>query len=233
MNLWMQFSKLEGGITMENELNASEFLFRDLVYTKEFEGILTSITHCYNKLRNKNKQIPLNDENGIRDILLIDYLKNPIIKKELNLSDYLFDRETSETNSIGRVDIRVMPVNPFVSDEAYYILECKRLDNKARRGSSGLNSKYIEYGIQRFTSGFYSSFYKTNAMIGFVIESIEIHDNVNDINYILENNFKHIPTNTLITKECFIENFEFHYCSNHQTENGLPLKLYHLMFDFS
>lgn len=228
MNLWMQFSKLTGEIILKNELNAAEFLFKDLVYIKEFESILANITSCYFRLRNEKKKVPLNDENGIRDILLIDY-----IRKEPNLSDFLFDKEITETVSSGRTDIRVLPINPLRSYEAYYILEYKRLDNKARRGSSGLNSKYIKDGIQRFTSGYYSSFYKTNAMIGFVVTSIDINKNVNDINYLLENNFKHISTNSLISKESFIKNYEFHYSSCHQTKKGLSIKLYHLMFDFS
>jgi hypothetical protein len=232
MNSWMLFSKPAGGIIVENKLNASVFRFCDSVYTKEFELILSNITLCYLKLRSENKQVPLKKENGIRDLLLNDYLKNASIKSEFSLSDYLFDKETSEILTTGRVDIRIMPVNPFVSDEAYYIIECKRLDNKARRGTSGLNAKYIENGIQRFTSGFYSSYYKTNAMIAFVVESMNIHDNVDDINYLLENTFKHILTISLIRKENFIKNYEFHYSSSHQTKEGL-IKLYHLMFYFS
>lgn len=180
-----------------------------------------------------NKSIPINDENGIRDILLLGYLKNPVVKRELCLEDYLFDRETSENSSTGRVDIRIMPVNPFISDEAYYILECKRIDNKARRGVSGLNHKYINNGIQRFTTEFYSSYFKINAMVGFIVEPLDIHSNVEDINYLLENNFKDINTTDLLTKETFIENFDFHYSSSHKTEENQELKLYHLMFDFA
>lgn len=233
MNSWTLYSKQAGETTVANDLNASRFSYSDQCYTNTFETILSNITLCYLKLRNKNTQVPLNDENGIRDTLLNDYLKNTSIKNEFDLSDYLFDKETSESLTTGRVDIRIMPIkNNFVSDEAYYIIECKRLDNKARRGTSGLNAKYIEDGIQRFTSGFYSSFYKTNAMMGFVVESMDIHENIDDINYLLENNFRHISLISLITKENFIKNYEFHYSSRHQTEKGF-IKLYHLMFDFS
>lgn len=218
---------------MENKLNASSFIYKDEVCTGEFEIILSKITYCYKRIVASNKTIPLNDENGIRDIFLLDYLKNPKVKTELNLTNYLFDRETSEDNSTGRVDIRIMPVNPFVSDEAYYILECKRLDKKARKGTSGLNYKYIENGIVRFTTNFYSSYFKTNAMIGFVVEPIDIHANTEDINFLLENDFKKINTSLFITKENFIDDFEFHYSSNHLSHNSNKLKLYHLMFNFS
>lgn len=217
----------------ENKLDASEFVFKDKVCTHEFQTILSKVTSCYKKMITSNAPIPINDENGIRDIILLDYLKNPKVKRELSLEDYLFDRETSENCSNGRVDIRIMPINPFISDEAYYILECKRLNNKATRGVSGLNYKYIDNGIQRFTKGFYSSYYKVNAMIGFVVESLEVHSNIEDINYLLENNFKHINTTDLLTRESFIDSFEFHYSSGHATEGNQELKLYHLMFDFT
>lgn len=218
---------------MKNKLDASGFLFSDSVCSHEFEIILSKVTSCYKKIIASNKLIPLNDENGIRDILLLDYLKNPDIKRELNLTDYLFDRETSENCSSGRVDIRIIPVNPFISDDAYYILECKRLDNQARRGVSGLNYKYINNGIQRFTTGFYSSYYKKNAMIGFIVEPFDIQSNVEDINYLLKNNFNQINTSSLLTKERFIDNFEFHYSSNHLTKDNQDLRLYHLMFRFT
>ena len=233
MNLWMQFSKQIGGLIVENKLDPSEFLFKDEICTHEFECILSKLTDCYKMMIASNTQIPLNDENEIRNILLLDYLKNPDVKRDLNLNNYLFDRETSENCSSGRVDIRIMPVNPFISDDAYYILECKRLDKKARRGVSGLNYKYINNGIQRFITGKYTSHYKTNAMIGFVIDSLDIHSNVEDINYLLENDFKEINTNKSITKESFIDGFEFHYSSIHLTKDEQDLKLYHLMFDFA
>jgi hypothetical protein len=217
----------------ENKLDASEFEFKDKVCTHEFQTILSKVTTCYKKMIASNQSIPINDENGIRDILLLGYLKNPEVKRELSLEDYLFDRETSENISTGRVDIRIMPINPFISDEAYYILECKRLDNQARRGVSGLNYKYIDNGIQRFTTGFYSSYYKINTMVGFIVEPLDIHSNVEDINYLLKNNFKHINTTDLLTKENFIDNFDFHYGSSHMSEDNHEIKLYHLMFDFA
>lgn len=218
---------------MENKLDASSFIFKDEVCTREFEDILSKITYCYKRIVASNKPIPHNDENGIRNIFLLDYLKSSKIKKELDLTNYLFDREISEDKSTGRIDIRIMPVKPFVSDEAYYILECKRLNRKAQRGISGLNYKYIKNGISRFTTNFYSSYYKTNAMIGFVVEPIDIHDNIEDINFLLGNNFEKIITKSLITKENFIDDFEFHYSSKHLLDSSNELKLYHLMFDFS
>lgn len=212
---------------LENELDASNFRYNGEVYNREFELILSKITSCYFMLKKDKKEVPLNDENGIRDVLLLDY-----IQKEPSLLDYYFDRETSESESQGRIDIKIVPINPFVSYEAYFIIECKRLDNKARRGTSGLNYKYIHNGIQRFTNGFYSSFYKINAMIGFVTESLDIQNNIEDINYLLKNDSEQIDTTAILQKENFIDDFEFNYSSTHLTKDKQDLKLYHLMFSF-
>ena len=127
---------------LENELDASNFLYNSVVYTKEFEGILSKITTCYLQLRKDNIEVPLNDENGIRDILLNDYINNPVLKKAIALNYFVLP-EVPESKSTGRTDIRIFSPNTFLNQNAYYILECKRLDKKARRGTSGLNYKYI------------------------------------------------------------------------------------------
>ncbi|NOQ26949.1 MAG: hypothetical protein GQ564_16435 [Bacteroidales bacterium] len=218
---------------METELNASGYFFNDTIYNKEFEEILSKITLCYKLMKSNNENIPLNDENGIRDILLLKYLKNETIKKTTGIENYLFDRETSEDKSTGRVDIRIIPINPFINDEAYYIIECKRLDNRAKRGTSGLNAEYIKNGINRFVTEKYTSYFKTNAMIGFVVEQMDIHSNISDINFLLKSEFKNINIDSKVTKEYFIPEFEFHYSSKHTSNNKSKIKLYHLMFDFS
>jgi hypothetical protein len=69
-------------------------------------------------------------------------------------------------------------------------------------------------------------------MVGFVVDSLDIHSNVEDINYLLMNDFKQIDTTVLLTPENFIDNFEFHYSSIHLTNDKQDLKLYHLMFCF-
>ena len=215
----------------ENELDASNFLYSNEVYYKEFEDILSKITSCYFKLKEDAKHIPLKDENGIRDILVNDYINNPEIKKSIGLNYFVLP-EVPEINSTGRTDIRIFSPNTFYNQEEYYIIECKRLDNQARRGVSGLNYKYIANGIQRFTTSFYASYYKTNAMVGFVVDSLDIHENIEDINYLIENEFSQIITTDLIKKENFISHFDFHYSSFHLTEDKQKLKLYHLMFSF-
>lgn len=232
MDLWMQSSKQIGGLIVENKLDASEFLFKDEVCTHELEFILAKVTDCYKMMIISNKHIPLNDENGIRDILVNQYINDPEIKKAIGLNYFVLP-EVPESNSTGRTDIRIFSPNTFYNQNEYYIIECKRLDKKARRGSSGLNYQYIKNGIQRFTIDYYSSYFNLNAMIGFVVDSLDVHSNIEDINYLLKNDFKQIDTTVLLRKECFIENFEFHYSSVHLTKDNHDLKLYHLMFCFA
>jgi hypothetical protein len=216
---------------LENELDASNFLYNGEVYTKEFEGILSKITTCYLQLRKDNIEVPLNDENGIRDILVNNYINNPEIKKSIELNYFVLP-EVPESNSTGRTDIRIFSPNTFYNQDEYYIIECKRIDHKACRGKSGLNYEYINNGINRFITGKYSSHYKTNAMLGFIIDSLDIHNNIEDINYLLKNNFSQFATTCFLQRENFIENFEFHYSSTHLTNDKQDLKLYHLMFSF-
>ncbi|MDO1502614.1 hypothetical protein Q2T40_21115 [Winogradskyella maritima] len=43
-----------------------------------------------------------NDENKIRDILLLNYLKNDEIREKVDLLEWHFEREVQEDHSIGR-----------------------------------------------------------------------------------------------------------------------------------
>lgn len=232
MSLWMLYSKWEGGVMTGNNLNASDFLFNDSVYTKEFEDILSKITTCFIFLKEAKKKVPLNDENGIRDILVNDYINNPKIKRSIGF-EYFVLPEVVEVNSTGRTDIRIFSPNSYFNQEEYFVIECKRLNSRACRGSSGLNYKYIDNGIRRFIQGTYSSFYKINAMIGFIVEAVDINKQVNDLNYLLTNFFPEIKTISLISEEKFISDFDSHYSSKHITNDGGNLKLYHMMYDFS
>lgn len=190
----------------------------------ELEKILSKIIACYHLMINQKISL-INNENSIRDLILNNYLKNQEIKKMLSLTDYLFDKEISENT--GRVDIRIVPLNPFINDTCYYIIECKRLDNKNLRGNNGLNYKYINKGIKRFTDHKYSTYKNTNAMIGFVIENMDIDKNIDNINFLLNQNNTGVRT-TNLQKKIIKDNFNYSYISTHN-----KIALYHLMFDFS
>lgn len=125
----------------------------------------------------EKKQLKLpNDENKIRSIMLEEYMKRQ--KSAYGMSDYRFELEVPENYAgngrhIGRVDIRILLKNDFEKEDAFYIIECKRID-----GTSDLNKKYIKEGVARFVTQKYSSYYGRNIMLGFVVKKIDISANV-------------------------------------------------------
>jgi len=210
-------------------------VFRDAIdfYIAEFERILVGITSCYKIMIEDSISVPSNNENEIRDILLLNYLKNREIKRKVKLTNYRFDREIMEDTTKGRVDIRILSKNDFEIDEAYYTIECKRLDNNKTSGTSGLNGEYINEGIMRFITEYYSSYYNVNGMIGFVVEQMDIRTNIVNINNLLRKKFPDTNTETVLTALNFIKDFEYQYYSIHKNIKDKKIKLYHLMFDFS
>jgi hypothetical protein len=217
---------------MFGSLDASNFNGSIPFYEKQFEEILSKISVCY-QLMKTGKVALENDENKIRDTLLQNYLKNNEIRRKVDLLQWHFEREIQEDHSIGRTDIKIISQNTFEKQDAYYILECKRLDNTNTTGSSGLNAKYIKNGIDRFITKYYSSYHRVNGMIGFIVEDLETDENVECINTLLTNSFSSITTKQEITKGSFIDDFEYHYNSVHTDKDNDELKIYHLMFDFS
>ena len=220
---------------MFTNLNASNYQYSDYFYNAEFEDLLSKIIRCYHLMIDDSVSLT-NNENDIRDILLLNYLKNDSVRKKIGLVNYLFDREVPEDYSIfgitGRTDIKIQTLNTFINSNAYYIIECKRLDNVNKEGTTGLNAKYIENGICRFVSETYSSYYKTNAMIGFIVEEIDIESNIVFLNNLLENSFLTANTVEKIVFKNICPEFNYSYNSIHSysTDN---IMIYHLMFDFS
>ena len=214
---------------MFSQLNATGYHGNDNFIHAEFERVLSLIIAGYKQMLTDNV-ILTNNENNIRDVLLYSYLKKPAFKRANNITDFLFDKELEENT--GRIDIRVMPVNPFISDEAYYILECKRLNSKNTTGKTGLNGKYIAEGVCRFISQKYSCYHQTNGMIGFVVDDLDIHKNITSLNTLLSSNFPEAKTAKNISKRGIVNGFDFSYYSTH-TGNNIELLLYHLMLNFS
>lgn len=210
---------------MFNNLDATKFNGSIPFYDVNFEDLLSKITICYHKMV-VDFLVIKNNENDIRDVLLLNYLKDDDIRKELGLDLYNFEREVREDHSVGRTDIKITTIDNFKLQKAYYIIECKRL------GVSKLNTEYIHNGVYRFTSNYYSSYYRVNAMIGFITKKLDIDKNVDILNHLLS---KYVAINTTkkITKNSFIKNFKYHYDSEHLDKKNKKLKIYHLMFDFS
>jgi len=218
---------------IDTELNASVYGYKTINYTAEFQRVLSGVFACYKMMLKDNVVVP-NDENEIRNALLIKYLKNDDKREITGLAgNFLFDREVPEDNTKGRTDIKVQTIQTFTKSDAYYIIECKRLDNENLKGITGLNAEYIKNGIYRFVSKYYSTNCGVNAMIGFVVEDMDIHSNIYNINTLLQNNFTNCNTTKTIQTETFIPNFEFHYSSEHKDIDNASFTLFHLMFDVS
>jgi hypothetical protein len=218
---------------MTNPLNPSAFSesahFRD----SELQDILIKIICCY-KMMLSDKVKVANNENLIRDELLIKYLKNDEIRNKIQLTKYLFDREVPEDNTKGRTDIKVQTINTFLDQSAYYIIECKRLDNQNLNGRTGLNAEYIKNGIMRFIDVQYSTNKNLNGLIGFIVKSMDIAGNIKNINNLLETHFTGTNTQSKLTAAGFMQDFDYLYFSIHKRKNNKEdIKLYHLMLDFS
>ena len=213
------------------QLNASRYKYSSTFYNAEFEGVLSKIIICYNMMIANNICLE-SDENKIRDVILKDYLNDNNVRQQVKLTDFLFNREVPEDNDLGRTDIKIETQNTFIDTKAYYIIECKRLDSQNQMGTTGLNGKYISDGICRFVSGKYSTYKNTNGMIGFIVQSMDIHHNTNCINGLLAN--QNFTTNTIlnIQPRKIDNNFEYSYYSTHSTGKQ-EIIIYHLMLDFS
>ena len=216
---------------MDNKhLDASIFKYYNIFCNEEFEDILAGIIGCYRSIISNKILLPPNDENYIRDIILNNYLADDQYKNEHPpLCNYHFDKETHEKN--GRVDIRILSVIPYLGHNAYYVIECKRLDNINLTGTTGLNRKYVSNGIIRFVSKTYPFYKKTAGMIGFVVAKMDIKRNIFNINKLL----KLIPsvnTNQELREQLILSDFNYSYISSHIIDNEIKY-IYHLMLDFS
>lgn len=210
------------------KLNATNFIYSFTVYNHEFEDILSQLTACYYLMKSNNCTIQ-NNENLIRDTIVNNYLMNNDVRKQVGINDYLFYRELPTIDNTGRVDIYIATQKTFQDTDAYYIIECKRLD-----GGKELNREYIDNGIVRFTNEKKYPFYENIAgMIGFVVKKIDIHKNTyRYINELLQNTFTKINTEKTLTKRDIYPNFEYSYYSSHKIDDVSKI-IYHLMFDFS
>ncbi len=198
---------------LENNLDATSFIPAVNNYQNEFQDLITKIYLCYELMLLDKIELPYNNENEIRDILLNEYLQKRNVRNNIcNIYGFRFDKEVDVND--GRVDIKIITLNDFENDDAFYVIECKRLD-----GKSALNKAYVEHGIKRFTTNYtsenheyyYPSNYGINGMIGFIVKNININDNMIKIG-----NFFNIVENNKL------------YDSNHEN-----CKLFHLMMDFS
>ena len=230
MNLWMLSLNRAEKNTMSS-LNANNFKPGSQAYHQEFEKILVGIVSCYQTMLKDRVLVPNNNEEKIRDIIK-KYLNDNNFREINQLNSYLFEAEPLEGLG-GKVDIKVMTRNTFEDTDSYYIIECKRLNDQNTSGTSGLNGKYIENGVMRFTSNKYSAHHGVNGMIGFVVKEMDIDKNINKINTLLSNpRFKNANTIDKLTKKS-LNKFLYCYQSKHKDSQKKTIDIYHLMLDFS
>lgn len=204
------------------------------LYQANFEKIINYIQEIslliIKEYENKNLKLP-NNENQIRSIILEEYLTKQ--KNKYKMEDYRFLPEVFENYQgngkyAGRVDIHVILKNDFPKEEAYYVIECKRID-----GTKKMNKKYVEEGIARFITGKYTSYYHRNIMLGFIIKNINIYKNTLEIEKIqnassdkkMHSSF--VPTSNT-SKNKNIEAYECIY-----NINGNKLQLVHIFSNYS
>jgi len=213
--------------------DASNFLDNArFYYDRELLNILDKIVICYGLIL-ANGELVSNNEDSIRDYIHCNYLNNIEVRTRLNFS-YHFECEPKEfgTND-GYLDIKVFNENIFANPSEYYIIECKRLDAINPKGKTGLNAKYISDGILRFINKKYSSFHRVNGMIGFIVEDMDLDDNIANINHVIENHYPDANTIKYLTSNNSIVNCSYLYDSEHSDIENNKLKLYHLMLNFS
>lgn len=169
-----------------------------------------------------------NDENKIRSIMLEEYMNKQ--KDAHGMSGYKFELEVPENYAgggqhIGRVDIRILLKSDFEKDDAYYIIECKRID-----GSSDLNKKYVKEGVSRFVTQKYSSYYGRNIMLGFVVKKIDVSANAKLIEEIQKAELEQYTHGDfqLVKREGVTESYKCIY----QLQSG-EVELRHIFSDYS
>lgn len=223
---------------MDNLIQSvSRFDFSNIFFESELKAVLCECVNIYKQIV-ATQTMFCNKEEEIRDGFMA-YLKSDSYKIEHSpLNNYHFDKESED--NVGRLDIRVLPVNPYRGDRSFYSIECKRLDNVNTLGKTGLNAEYVKNGICRYVSGYYTTPHRINAMFGFVVVSMDIPKNISDINTLLSQEYfdrqkKQVCANSLdgLTYKDFVNGYPYSYVSTHSTNIGNEITLYHLMFDFS
>lgn len=131
----------------------------------------------------KGRYLLSNHEEIIRTYLVQNYLDNDEKRYDIGLQgiDIRFEIEVPENynpatiSHIGRTDIKIVSEAWLRNREAYYIVECKRLD-----GEDVLNKLYVKEGVSRFVGAEpkYSSFYNKNIMLGFCVKRHNIKQSI-------------------------------------------------------
>lgn len=203
-----------------------------------YEQIILLIKSCSDLMISKGIKIQ-NHEEKISAHIVENYLKNKTVVNSIIKYSFPFsfllevpeNYNVTANSFVGRVDIKVISMNYFLREnlEDYYTIECKRID-----GTKSLNEKYITQGVSRFVVSpiKYQSYHNKNIMFGYVVENIDILENVPKINEIhkdkllsnISKNITYIPSES--TDYCCV-------CESQYNLEDRTLLLSHIFYDFS
>lgn len=200
-------------------MDATVFEYDKFFYFNQLNGILNDIYNVYVLICNNGRQIK-NDENKIRDEFGF-YFENQYYKETTTTAkDYFFESEGRQQKTAGRVDIRFLSPNCYGHQDAYFAIECKRLDGKAH-----LCKEYVENGIRRFTAEKYPSLLGCNAMMGFIVRTLNVDETCKTIN-------THLTAHEYLTKmHEDLPDGCYKFESKHLLESKITLL--HLWLDFT
>jgi len=193
--------------------------------------IITKLLECFDLMRQDcecNSVIIANNEIAIRDFLFCNYLNNDTVLRSVGFDDFMFISEAPENyvnnRPIGRADLQVFSIDRFRHRERYFIIECKRVD-----GNLTLNREYIDEGIRRFVGRMpkYTSYYKMNCMLGFVVKNIDISKNLDRINQLLQNDYSDIHVQDYLHEGTIPDT----YISSHGEDETERITLIHVFPD--
>ena len=95
---------------LENNLDATSFIPAVNNYQNELQDLITKIYLCYELMLLDKIELPYNNENEIRDILLNEYLQKRNVRNNIcNIYGFRFDKEVDVND--GRVDIKIITLN--------------------------------------------------------------------------------------------------------------------------
>lgn len=199
-------------------MDASVFGYVENFRMLQLQGILRDISNVYLLICNSGKKVP-NDENAIRDAFAM-FLQSDAYKgtRTDTIRFYQVDTEVRE-GTRGRTDFRFLKVKEYEGQQVYYTVECKRLD-----GTGHLCKEYVDNGIRRFTTGKYPTYLGCNAMVGFVVSTIDLNATIDKVNSYLMADECLMTQSTVMKPIVSLE-------SQHQTPQSFVL--YHLWTDFS
>ncbi|MFV0577487.1 MAG: hypothetical protein ACK5NU_02350 [Fusobacterium ulcerans] len=208
--------------------------FKKGIYEIIIEGLIECCKLMKDSFTSQSKKI-VNHEEKIRTHLVENYLENDIkrnktslVQQQLRFLAEAQENYDSKNESYkGRVDIKVVSSDFLSNGNAYYIIECKRID-----GNISLNTKYITEGVKRFTTLKYSSYYNKNIMFGFIVRDLNIQKNIQDIDKLHKELIGNIIQKDITPIKCGECN-EYSVCESKYNVNEKQLMLNHIFYNFS